>query len=166
MAKRFNKEVPSAEYRVPSIRHRSPNSQLGTRKSVLGARYSVFGFTLIELMIVITIIMILASISIPIYLNSIVHAKEAVLRDDLFTMRSVIDQYTLDKQKAPQSLQDLVSAGYLRAIPKDPFTNSADTWQVSSDDTLMDPSQTQPGITDVHSGASGVGSDGTAYSSW
>ena len=124
------------------------------------------GFTLIELMIVISIILILVSISIPIYTNSIAHAKEAVLRDDLFTMRSCIDQYTLDKQKAPQSLQDLVSAGYLKAIPKDPITGTADSWQVSTDDTLMDPSQTQPGITDVHSGASGSGSDGTAYNSW
>jgi len=124
------------------------------------------GFTLIELMIVISIILILVSISIPIYTNSVVHAKEAVLRDDLFTMRSVIDQYTLDKQKAPQSLQDLVSAGYLKAIPKDPFTGSTDTWEVTSDDSLMDPGQTQPGITDVHSGASGTGTDGSAYSSW
>ena len=117
-------------------------------------------------MIVITIIMVLASISIPIYLNSIVHAKEAVLRDDLFTLRNCIDQYTLDKQKAPQALQDLVSGGYLKALPKDPFTNSTDTWQAVTDDSLMDPNQSQPGITDVHSGASGVGSDGSAYSSW
>ena len=117
-------------------------------------------------MIVITIIMILASISIPIYLNSLVHAKEAVLRDDLFTMRSVIDQYTLDKQKAPQSLEDVVTAGYLKAIPKDPFTGSSDTWQVTTDDSLMDPSQTQPGIVDVHSGSNGVGLDGTAYNTW
>ncbi|MGC2322161.1 MAG: prepilin-type N-terminal cleavage/methylation domain-containing protein, partial [Terriglobales bacterium] len=124
------------------------------------------GFTLIELMIVITIIMILAAISIPIYMNSIVHAKEAVLRDDLFTLRSCIDQYTLDKQKAPQSLQDIVSAGYLRQLPKDPFTDSTDSWQVTTDDTLMDPTQTAPGITDVHSGSNGVSSDGTAYSSW
>ena len=142
------------------------DSQLGTRHSVLGTRNSPLGFTLIELMIVITIIMILASISIPTYMKSLVHAKEAVLRDDLFTMRNVIDQYTLDKQKAPQSLEDLVSSGYLKAIPKDPFTGSSDTWQTTSDDTLMDPGQTQPGITDVHSGASGVGSDGTPYSSW
>ena len=124
------------------------------------------GFTLIELMIVISIILILVSISVPIYSNSVIHSKEAVLRDDLFTMRSVIDQYTLDKVKAPQSLQDLVAAGYLKNIPKDPITGSTETWQVTTDDTLMDPSQTQPGITDVHSGASGVGSDGTAYSSW
>jgi len=154
-----NNEVLSTQYRVPSIQPRSLNS-------VVTTRYSVLGFTLIELMIVIMIIMILASISIPIYIRSIVHAKEAVLRDDLFTMRSVIDQYTLDKQKAPQSLSDLVSAGYLKAIPKDPFTGSSDSWQTTSDDTLMDPTQTASGITDVHSGASGVGADGTAYSSW
>jgi len=124
------------------------------------------GFTLIELMIVISIILILVSISIPIYTTSVVHSKEAVLKDDLFTMRSVIDQYTLDKQKAPQSLQDLVSAGYLRSIPKDPLTGSTDTWQTTSDDTIMDPNQSQPGITDVHSGASGVSTEGTAYASW
>jgi len=108
----------------------------------------------------------LVSMSMRIYTNSVVHAREAVLRDDLFTMRSVIDQYTLDRQKAPQSLQDLVSAGYLKAIPKDPLTGSTDTWRVTTDDTLIDPSQTQPGITDVHSGASGTGTDGSAYSSW
>jgi len=154
MMKLFNRDNE-----VPSAGPRSLNSQLGTRNSVLG-------FTLIELMIVITIIMILASISIPIYMNSIVHAKEAVLRDDLFTLRSCIDQYTLDKQKAPQSLQDLMTAGYLKVIPKDPFTDSSDTWQTTSDDSLRDPSQTDPGIVDVHSGSNGVGSDGTAYSSW
>jgi len=158
--------VPSTVYRVPSMRRQSQASVVVTRNSVLATRYSVLGFTLIELMIVITIIMILAAISIPIYINSIVHAREAVLRDDLFTMRSCIDQYTLDKQKAPQSLQDLVSAGYLRSLPKDPFTDSTDSWQTTTDDTLMDPSQTQPGITDVHSGSNAVSSDGTAYSSW
>jgi len=159
MTKSLNKQVPSTKYRVPRVRYGVQNPLLGTRNSVLG-------FTLIELMIVITIIMILASISIPIYQASLVHSKEAVLRDDLFTMRSVIDQYTLDKQKAPQSLQDVVAAGYLRAIPKDPFTDSTDTWQVSMDESLMDPTQTQPGIVDVHSGSNGVASDGTAYSSW
>jgi len=154
MAKLFqhNNRVSSTVCRVPAAPHRLPSALLG--------------FTLIELMIVITIIMILASISIPIYQASLVHAKEAVLRDDLFTMRSVIDQYTLDKQKAPQSLQDVVAAGYLKAIPKDPFTDSTDTWQVSMDESLMDPTQTQPGIVDVHSGSNGVASDGTAYSSW
>ncbi len=155
----FKYPVPSTQYPVPSTQYRPRNSVLGTRNSILG-------FTLIELMIVITIIMILASISIPIYMNSIVHAKEAVLRDDLFTMRNCIDQYTMDKQKAPQSLDDLVSGGYLKALPKDPFTNSNGTWQAVTDDSLMDPNQTQPGITDVHSGSNGTASDGTAYNSW
>src|SRR4051812_38174425 len=86
------------------------------------------GFTLIELMIVISIIIILMSISVPLYQQSIVHAKEAVLKQDLYVIRSAIDQYTLDKSKAPQSLEDLSQSGYLKAIPKDPFTNSTDTW--------------------------------------
>jgi len=81
-------------------------------------------------------------------------------------MRSVIDQYTMDKGKAPQSLDDLVTAGYLKQIPKDPFTNASDTWQVEQEDVLLSVNQDQPGISDVHSGASGTGSDGTAYSTW
>jgi general secretion pathway protein G len=81
-------------------------------------------------------------------------------------MRDQIDNYTMDKEKAPQSLQDLVDAGYLRKIPVDPFTGSADTWQVESSDTLQSLDQTEPGITDVHSGSNLTGSDGTAYSSW
>jgi general secretion pathway protein G len=124
------------------------------------------GFTLIELMIVISIILILVSIAIPIYNQSIVRAKEAVLHQDLFAMRSVIDQYTMDKGKAPQSLDDLVSAGYLKIIPLDPFTNARDTWQAQPEDVLLTINQDEPGISDVHSGASGTGTDGTAYSSW
>jgi general secretion pathway protein G len=89
-----------------------------------------------------------------------------VLRQDLKTMRDQIDNYTMDKEKAPQSLQDLVDSGYLRKIPKDPFTNSSDTWTVESSDTLQSLDQTEPGITDVHSGASDTGTDGVAYSSW
>ena len=124
------------------------------------------GFTLIELMIVMSILLILITIAIPIYNQSILRARESVLRQDLFTMRQVIDQYTLDKQKAPQSLEDLVSAGYIKQIPNDPFTGRNDTWQTVQEDTTLDPSVTEPGITDVHSGSNVVGSDGTAYSSW
>ena len=93
-------------------------------------------------------------------------AREAVLREDLYTLRNAIDQYTQDKAKAPQSLDDLISAGYMRAIPKDPFTNASDTWQPVTDDTIASPDQTASGITDVHSGSSQVGSDGTAYNTW
>ena len=124
------------------------------------------GFTLIELMIVMSILLILITIAIPIYRQSILRARESVLRQDLFTMRQVIDQYTLDKQKAPQALEDLVSAGYIKQIPNDPFTGRNDTWQPVQEDTTLDPSVTEPGISDVHSGSNQVGSDGTAYSSW
>ena len=117
-------------------------------------------------MVVISIILILISIAVPIYNQSILRAKEAVLRQDLFTMRSAIDQYTMDKAKAPQTLQDLVQDGYLREIPKDPFTDSRDTWQTVQEDVLLSVDQNQPGISDVHSGATGTGSDGTAYSTW
>ena len=124
------------------------------------------GFTLIELMIVISIILILISTAIPMYQASIIHARESVLRQNLFTLRSVIDQYSMDKEKAPQSLQDLVDAGYLKMIPVDPMTNSRDTWQTVQEDTLVSVDQEQPGITDVHSGSNAVGSDGTAYNQW
>ena len=136
-----------------------------TRLQSRGDR-SVLGFTLIELMIVISIILILLSIAIPMYNQSVIRAKESVLRQDLKTMRDQIDNYTMDKEKAPQALQDLVDAGYLRKIPIDPFTNSADTWQVETSDTVQSLDQTESGITDVHSGASGTGTDGQPYSSW
>jgi general secretion pathway protein G len=102
----------------------------------------------------------------PIYTRSIQRAKEAVLRDQLFTMRQLIDEYTLDKQQAPQSLEDLVTEGYLRLLPRDPFTNSSSTWKVDMEDAMRSADQTQPGIFDVHSGSEKSGLDGTAYSSW
>jgi general secretion pathway protein G len=126
------------------------------------------GFTLIELMIVISIILILVSVALPAYNQSIVRARESVLKQNLFTLRSVISQYTLDKQKAPQALDDLVSAGYLKQIPDDPMTGKNDTWVPDQEEgTVMSiDEQDQGGIIDVHSGSSGVGSDGTPYNTW
>ena len=123
------------------------------------------GFTLLEMMIVIIIMGILLSIALPIYNQSIVRSREAVLRNDLFTLRSLISQYTLDKQKAPQSLDDLVSAGYIKILPKDPMTNEAN-WEPHQEDTLLSVDQQDPGIDDVHSASNANSSDGTAYSSW
>ena len=131
----------------------------------MSRRRQTRGFTLIELMIVMSIILILVSIAAPIYSKSLVRAKEAVLRQDLYAMRSVIDQYTMDKGKAPQSLDDLVSTGYLRSIPKDPTTNEAN-WVADQCETYMSIDQTQTGICDVHSASSGNSSEGTPYSSW
>ncbi len=124
------------------------------------------GFTLIEMIIVISIIAILVSIAAPMYSQAVVRAKETVLRQDLYNLRQLIDQYTLDKLKAPQSLDDLVSAGYLKSLPKDPFTNKTDTWQPVQEDVLLSIDQSEPGISDVHSGATGISVDGTPYNSW
>ncbi len=124
------------------------------------------GFTLIELMTVIAIMLILLSVGIPYYRTTVVRAHEAVLRDDLYQMRSLINQYTLDKQESPQSLDDLVTAGYLRQLPVDPFTQSSSTWVPVTDDTLMSVDQQQPGIVDVHSGSQQISLEGTAYNTW
>jgi general secretion pathway protein G len=124
------------------------------------------GFTLIELIIVVAMISILLGVMVPVYKIHILHANEAVLKQDLRAMRDAIDQYTQDKQKAPQALDDLVSAGYLHAIPKDPFTRASDSWQVVQEDVMTAVDQTAPGITDVKSGSSLISTEGTAYSSW
>lgn len=124
------------------------------------------GFTLIELMIVMAIIAVLMSIAVPIYTRSITRAKESVLRNNLFTMRTVIDEYTYDKQKAPQNLQDLVSEGYLRQVPIDPMTGTADSWKVIMEDGQNSVSQTEPGIYDVRSGSDRTSLEGTPYSDW
>lgn len=124
------------------------------------------GFTLVELMIVISIILILISVAVPIYSRSVTRAKEAVLKEQLFTLRQLIDEYTLDKQQAPQSLEDLVTEGYLRELPRDPFTGSNTTWQVEMEEALRSADQTQPGIIDVRSGSEKVSLEGTAYNTW
>src|SRR5215467_8973439 len=124
------------------------------------------GFTLIEAIIVVMIIAILVAIAAPIYKTHVVHAREAVLKEDLYTMRQAIDQYTQDKNKAPQGLEDLVSAGYLKAIPEDPMTKSRESWQLVQEDVALSLDQTETGITDIHSGSNGTSSEGTAYSSW
>jgi general secretion pathway protein G len=124
------------------------------------------GFTLIEIMIVMTIVSVLVSIAVPLYQKSIIRAKEAVLHNNLFTLRTVIDEYTYDKKKAPQSIEDLVREGYLRQIPIDPITGSDQTWIVIMEDALTSVDQTEPGIFDVRSGSDAVGLDGTPYAEW
>ncbi len=124
------------------------------------------GFTLIEILIVMAIIAIIMGIAVPIYQKSLVRAKESVLRNNLFTMRTVIDEYTYDKQKAPQQLQDLVNDGYLRAIPVDPMTGSDQTWRITMEDSMNSVSQNEPGIFDVKSGSDQKSLEGTPYSEW
>src|SRR5690349_9966896 len=125
------------------------------------------GFTLIEMLIVIGLVMILVAIAVPNYQRSIMRAKESVLKQDLFQLRSLISQYTLDKQKAPQSLDDLATAGYIKLIPADPFTGRNDTWTVDQEDYALSVDQQDTGgIKDVHSGSDAISSDGTPYSSW
>jgi len=116
-------------------------------------------------MIVISMIMILMAVAVPMYNQAIVQARESVLRSNLATLRNVISQYTLDKQKAPQSLDDMVTGGYLRQVPIDPMTRLPN-WEVVQEDTLMAVDQQEPGIVDVHSASSGIASDGTTYSTW
>jgi general secretion pathway protein G len=124
------------------------------------------GFTLIELMIVMFIIGILATLAIPSFKGALKHAREAVLKEDLLTMRSAIDSYTMDKQKAPQSLDDLVQEGYLKSIPEDPMTHAKDTWVPDTSDAMYSIDETDSGITDVHSGSEETGTDGQPYSAW
>ena len=148
----------------PRIRNGKAN--LSRRQTVGWARRPHCGFTLIELMVVMAIISILIAIALPIYQKSVMRAKESVLRSNLFTLRTMIDEYTVDKQKAPESLQDLVSQGYLRQIPQDPLTNSDQTWRITMEDTAVGGSSSSPGIFDVHSGSDKTSLDGTPYSDW
>jgi general secretion pathway protein G len=124
------------------------------------------GFTLIELMVVMAIVSVLIAISVPIYQKSILRAKESVLRSNLASIRNMIDEYTVDKQKAPDSLQDLVTEGYLRQIPQDPMTGQSDTWKIIMEETPIGGTNSSPGIYDVRSGSDKKSLDGTSYSDW
>lgn len=161
--------VDSRKLRVKNAARWFAGKVVDPQLSTINYRLSTSaGFTLLELMIVLTIILILASMVTPTYHLAIVRAREAVLRDNLYTMRNLIDQYTVDKQKPPDTLQDLVDAGYLRGgLPVDPFTGSSDTWQTVTEEVPLSPQQSVAGIVDVHSGSDDISTDEvTAYSSW
>ena len=136
------------------------------RRTVLAGFRSASGFTLIELMIVIALISVLAGMGVVQYKNGVQHTAESVLRTDLFRMRDAIDQYYADKNKYPASLDTLVSDGYMRRVPEDPITHSADTWQtVAAEPDPANPTS-EPGIYDVKSGAQGTALDGSTYADW
>jgi general secretion pathway protein G len=136
-------------------------SQRLVRRLNLGA-----GFTLIEVLIVVVLVIVLASVGLATYTNSVRRAREAVLREDLFRMRDAIDQYYADKNKYPATLQDLVSDGYLRDIPKDPITNATDTWQTENAEPDPNNVSAEPGIVNVKSGSEEMSMEGTKYSEW
>jgi general secretion pathway protein G len=152
------------ELRIPSGER--PAAPSGVAVTGRRAKISLAGFTLIELLIVMSIIVILVSIAIPIYQKSILRTRETVLRNNLMTLRTVIDEFTYDKQKAPQSLEDLVQEGYLKKVPEDPITNSNTTWRIIMEEGTQSVNETEPGIFDVHSGSDKMGLDGTPYADW
>jgi general secretion pathway protein G len=142
------------------MEHLTPSGSAGLRTRLRG------GFTLIEMMIVMAIIVILIAVAVPFYQKAIIRAKESVLHNNLFAMRSAIDEYTYDKQKAPPSLQDLVSDGYLRDVPKDPITQRNDSWKVIMEDAGQAVNSAEPGIFDIRSGSDKASLEGTKYSDW
>jgi general secretion pathway protein G len=124
------------------------------------------GFTFVELMVVITIIGILVTMAIPVYQKAIIRTKESVLKNNLFTLRTCIDNYTYDKEKAPQSLQDLVTDGYLREVPADPMVGNNTSWQTVPEEASQALNQSEPGIFDIRSGSDKTSLDGTPYKDW
>jgi general secretion pathway protein G len=154
---------PRYLWRTHSCVQRSRSCERDMCKTRRRSRRS--GFTFVEMMVVITIIVILVTMAIPIYQRSIQRAKESVLASNLNTLRTVIDNYTYDKEKAPQSLPDLVTDGYLRKIPMDPITNT-DHWNTVMEDATQAINQSEPGIFDIHSTSDKIGLDGRPYSDW
>ena len=152
------RSISNCGFRIADFRPIPKNSQSAIRNS------QSKGFTLLELMIVISIIIILVSVALPQYQKTIMHARETILSYDLDTMRKLIDQYAADKGKLPQSLDDLVAAGYMRDVPKDPITDNKDWNIVTGDDPYS--SEGGTGVTDVHSSSSEVSTSGTPYSEW
>ena len=145
----------------------TPHRHLALALEGIGHRHGreTRGFTLLELIVVMSIIAILLSIAIPTYSRSILATREKALQSDLSLLREAIWKYTLDKQKGPQSLDDLRAANYIEKIPDDPMTHEPN-WEVVQDDVLISYEQQEPGIVDVHSASNAIGSDGTAYSTW
>ena len=124
------------------------------------------GFTIMELMVSMAIVLVVISVAVPLYQKSVIRARESVLRQNLFSLRTVIDEYTYDKQKAPQQLDDLVREGYLRQMPLDPIVGNSTSWKIIMEDASASASQSEPGIFDVRSSSEKTSLEGTPYSEW
>ena len=144
----------------------SPSIDHVTIRRGTGGRRPHGGFSLLEMMMVITVILILAAISTPFYRTAVIRAHEAVLRDHLYTLRYLIDRFTLDNGRAPLSLDEIVEKGYLKRLPTDPFTGSNEAWAETKEDQPLSPSQKTLGIVDVHSGSEETSLEGTTYNTW
>jgi len=148
------------------MRNGDNGGQAVNLRSIVNRPGSRRGYTLIELIIVMAIISVLVSIAVPMYQKSLLRTKESLLKNNLFTLRTVIDEYTFDKKKAPQTLEDLVSDGYLRAVPIDPITGNNQSWRLIMEDAISMVDQTQPGIFDIRSGSDLKSLEGPPYSEW